>query len=426
MPRQPAAPNPPRSAPPYRGAPARQGTTARPGGTQSGPVQPGPVQFVAGPPPAPPQEKGWLGQQLPPDGRARVGWLILPLRIFFGITFLYAGLDKLLDPTFLDPNAPGSIVAQMHAFALHSPLAPLVTAIGIPFAVPLGLLIAIGEIGVGLGALTGIGFRLAAVGGFLISTLFWLTASWTDTPYFYGPDLPYAFGWLTLALVGDCGVLTLAPRLERAWVAMLAPVGYPERQRNPRHPSVTSYPRGSEPSLSPGRRALLQAGMLAIVAFVLGGITRFVAPAASASPIAGGVGALPTTLPTDAPTQPGSVTTPSETPFVDTTAGPADTPAPPQATPNGTVVAKVSEVKSQTAVEFTDPTSGDPAVVIALKNGSFVAFDEVCTHAGCTVQYVKQYDALLCPCHGAAFDPNNHGAVLQARRARRWPSCRSR
>ena len=23
-----------------------------------------------------------------------------------------------------------------------------------------------------------------------------------------------------------------------------------------------------------------------------------------------------------------------------------------------------------------------------------------------------QDDVLLCPCHGAAFDPNNHGAVL--------------
>ena len=73
----------------------------------------------------------------------------------------------------------------------------------------------------------------------------------------------------------------------------------------------------------------------------------------------------------------------------------------------------MSQFAASPAVTFTDPASGDPSVVIKLHNGTFVAFDAVCTHAGCTVRYVQRYDALLCPCHGAAFDPNQHGAVLQ-------------
>ena len=34
---------------------------------------------------------------------------LLPLRLFLGATFLYAGLDKLLDPAFLDAAAPTSL-----------------------------------------------------------------------------------------------------------------------------------------------------------------------------------------------------------------------------------------------------------------------------------------------------------------------------
>ena len=48
----------------------------------------------------------------------------------------------------------------MHGFALHSPLRPLIETVGLQFPVLVGLLIAIAEIGVGIGALTGIGFDL--------------------------------------------------------------------------------------------------------------------------------------------------------------------------------------------------------------------------------------------------------------------------
>ena len=34
---------------------------------------------------------------------------LLPLRIFLGVTFVYAGLDKLTDSAFLSANGPGSV-----------------------------------------------------------------------------------------------------------------------------------------------------------------------------------------------------------------------------------------------------------------------------------------------------------------------------
>jgi thiosulfate dehydrogenase [quinone] large subunit len=61
---------------------------------------------------------------------------------------------------------------------------------------------------------------------------------------------------------------------------------------------------------------------------------------------------------------------------------------------------------------FTDPSSGDPALVIQPTADDFVAFDAVCPHAGCTVAYQAAAKVIACPCHGSEFNPRT-GAVLQ-------------
>ena len=83
-------------------------------------------------------------------------------------------------------------------------------------------------------------------------------------------------------------------------------------------------------------------------------------------------------------------------------------------------VATVSDLANADAVAFTVPASapaplpaGDPGVIVKLADGSYVAFDAVCTHEGCTVEWDAADAVLLCPCHGAAFDPANNAAVLQ-------------
>jgi cytochrome b6-f complex iron-sulfur subunit len=60
------------------------------------------------------------------------------------------------------------------------------------------------------------------------------------------------------------------------------------------------------------------------------------------------------------------------------------------------------------ALKFKD--SGQPAVLVHLDSGDFVAYSAVCTHQGCTVAYKN--GQLACPCHGSVFDPANGAAVV--------------
>jgi cytochrome b6-f complex iron-sulfur subunit len=45
-----------------------------------------------------------------------------------------------------------------------------------------------------------------------------------------------------------------------------------------------------------------------------------------------------------------------------------------------------------------------PAMLIHHADGSWVAFDAVCTHLGCTVQYQPDKDRIHCACHGGVYD----------------------
>jgi Rieske Fe-S protein len=64
------------------------------------------------------------------------------------------------------------------------------------------------------------------------------------------------------------------------------------------------------------------------------------------------------------------------------------------------------------ALTYTDPGSGDPALLLRLANGQYVSFDAGCTHGLCTVEYDTRQHLMICPCHGATFDPAHGGAVL--------------
>ncbi|MCX5171010.1 DoxX family protein [Streptomyces antibioticus] len=152
-----------------------------------------------------------------PDGGGR-GWrdtatryALLPLRIFLGVTFIYAGLDKLTDSAFMKDGGAGSIGDTMRAVR-DSSAVPALVDLALKNPVGFGYAIALGELAVGIGALVGLLTRLAALGGALISLSLWLTVSWSAEPYYYGNDLPYLMGWIPLILAG-ASVLSL----DAAW-----------------------------------------------------------------------------------------------------------------------------------------------------------------------------------------------------------------
>lgn len=303
---------------------------------------------------------------------------LLPVRFLFGATFLYAGIDKLLDAGFFDPASPTSIHAQMAGFARGSPLGELIRVV-LPEAAGIGLVIAVAEIGIGLGALTGLAYRVAATGGAVISLLFFLTVSWRTYPYYLGSDLPYAVGWLALAIAGHGGILVPGRLTNRTEGRARRPDG---RRRSPEGPS-------------PERRALLQTGLLALAAVAVSSL-------AVPMRILGLEHGLASSAPSGSPPPSGS---------------PAPSGSPPP--PTGLAVARIADVDQRGAASFTIPfespaplPAGDPGIVVRLGDGSYVAFDAACTHAGCPVEWSASDATLLCPCHGAAFDPAHAGAVL--------------
>jgi len=52
--------------------------------------------------------------------------------------------------------------------------------------------------------------------------------------------------------------------------------------------------------------------------------------------------------------------------------------------------------------------NGAPAFLFRTKSGVF-AYSAICTHQGCTVDYLKAGKKLVCPCHGGSFDPFKSG-----------------
>jgi thiosulfate dehydrogenase [quinone] large subunit len=294
-------------------------------------------------------------------------WVIygtVPLRLFLGLTFVYAGLQKIADPGFLDPTAPTYIGAQLQSFASNSPIGLLIGWLALPVPQLTGLGVIAAELVIGCLVLLGVATRWAAAAGALINFVFFLTASWAVQPYFLGSDSIYTVAWITLALVGDQGVLT-APRIFA-----------PQNASGMKTAAGTDLGR---------RRLLLQIGSAGVaVVWVLA--------------------LLPRTRHVGA-----SEPTPSPTPA---TASPPASPTP-VSSPTGKRVGTVAQLRSRGSLTFTDPNSGDPAVAISLAGGSIVAFNSVCTHAGCPVSYDPGQRLLVCPCHGAEFDPA-HGAAVVA------------
>ena len=347
-------------------------------------------------------------------------WALLPLRVFLGLTFTYAGVQKLANPNFFDAQSPSSIQAQLVASARLSPVHLLISHL-VQFATPIGIIIAVGELAIGVGALAGLWMRVAAVGGAVMALSLFLTVSFHSSPYYTGADIVFFFAWLPFIVAGsgtrlsmDSWIATRAAKMEGAAAPQLVAIPFVQVQKFCGH-----FTRGRcsareglacEAGVCPvllGDRAPLvtrvsidavdrRTLVLGSAAVVMVGATTAVLAAGAA-----GVGrAMGRVKPPVAPNQLGAA--PTATPGAATT------------TPSsalGTLLGPAKDVPVGSAAQFSVPSSGDPGIVVQAVKGQFEAYDAVCPHAGCTVGYYAHNQMLVCPCHGSEFQLTT-GAVI--------------
>ncbi|MDA8262989.1 MAG: DoxX family membrane protein [Actinomycetota bacterium] len=375
--------------------------------------------------------------------RKSPGWMLLPLRLFLGFTFTFAGLQKLANPGFFNASNPASIEAQIRAYQLRSPI-HLLLGIASHAPVVFGLIIALGELAVGVGVLLGVFTRLAALGGIMISFMLFLAVSFHSHPYYIGSDIVFVFAWTPLLIFGDGQVASLEANVKRK-LGIIAPLGTTVgidfgtitrvcghheagrcRANGRAICQVASCPvlngfielgqprsqRAATPVYDPERRRfLVRAGTVGVAggtAVVLGtlsaGIGRILyqAPKALSDSLASSTSSTQDPPPTTSPatTAAPGASAPATT-SAPTTGGPP---------PKGTAVGPATAVPVGQVASFTDPASGEPAYVLHPSTAKFVAFSAICPHAGCTVQYAGS-DRFVCPCHGSAFNALT-GAVL--------------
>ncbi len=148
------------------------------------------------------------------------------MRLWLGITWIYAGWDKASDPGFLEAGSSTYMGTQLSGFSTHSPLGFAFNPL-IEYATVVGGFVIISEFAIGLATLLWVAPRLAAFGGFLMSLGLWLADTFHVSPYFLASNTAYAVLWLTylLLLVGNGKRKVFTMSLERRSVLRVGITG---------------------------------------------------------------------------------------------------------------------------------------------------------------------------------------------------------
>lgn len=289
------------------------------------------------------------------DSFRNQSWSARILRIWLGATFLYAGWNKASDGAFFTPGSSRYIGSQLLGFSHGSPIGPLLRLASHQAAF-VGWVTLLSEMAIGIAILLNVASLPAAIFGALLSLTLWLSSSWQVRPYFLASDPAYLVMWsaYALSLVPRKGTLNTAKRSQRG------------------------VDRGSSANLD--RREVVRIGAVGGLA-LLGGLLGRLFKSSSVKK-----------------TQPANTSSNSSNAA--------------SGSGNGSnVLLALSSLPVWAAYNFT-AANGDPAVLIRTGNSRVSAFDAICTHAGCTVGYDPGSKTLICPCHGAQYDPLSHGAVL--------------
>jgi thiosulfate dehydrogenase [quinone] large subunit len=253
------------------------------------------------------------------------------IRIWLGVTWIYAGWVKASDAGFLKQGSPTYIGTQLAAYASQSPIGSILNHF-VEHAFIVGIFVMLSEFAIGVATLAFVAPSTAALGGLAMSIGLWLSSSFHSSPYFLASDTAYAVLWAAYFFS------TIKTNSKR---------------------------RGSV-DVNLDRRGVLRGAAVAagaVLASIAGkSFAKDVVPMNSAANKA------------------------------------------------GKKIVKLSTLKVGGSKNFI-AASGAPAVLFRTKNGVF-AYSAICTHQGCTVDYSTQYKALLCPCHGAMYDPFSNAKVL--------------
>jgi len=253
------------------------------------------------------------------------------LRLFLGLTWVYAGWDKASDPGFLAKGAPTYIGSQLAAYAQSSPIGSILNH-AVEHAAFVGIFVMLSEFAIGFATLLNVAPTSAAFGGFAMATGLWLSSSFHTSPYFLASDSAYAILWLAY---------------------LLHMIG-----------------KRKMPSVNIERRGVIRTGAIGALAVVASFAGRALPKAAASSSSA-------------------------------------------KSTAKGTKgqIIKLADLPIGGTFNFIHSTQGVPSILFRTKVGVF-AYSAICTHQGCTVNYDKTSKQLICPCHGAAYDPANGAKVL--------------
>jgi thiosulfate dehydrogenase [quinone] large subunit len=309
------------------------------------------------------------------ERRLDPGLALLPLRLFLGVTFTYAGVQKLSDPGFLHPGAPTYIGTQLQGFAHGTPGGFLLRTFAIPHAELAGVATALIEIALGVLVTVGLLTRVAALVGLGLSLVLFLTNSWNAYPYFLGSDIVFVFAWLPFVLAGASGQPALDNALDRL-------------RQSPRM-RWSPEPGGGTSALTRREALVRSLGAAGVAALGIGAVSALAKGSYHA-----------------AARRLGSTAKPSSHPAAQAH---AHTHAASNVPAGAVKLGPSSRLPAGQGATYTDPADGNPDIVIRSSGGQLAAFSAVCTHAGCTVGY--QGGQLVCPCHGGTFDAQS-GAVV--------------
>jgi serine/threonine protein kinase len=238
-------------------------------------------------------------------------------------------------------------------------------------------------------------------------------------------DMARAFEWVLKAAQEDVPVAPTTP---------LSSIRLPAKQQ---HAAKTR----SSPSLMERRRILAMvagAGVMAVGAGVVAMNLAHLMPQMTQAQISSGQATTSTSLAQDNPNTshapqsanngpqptPPAKPTPTATPRPASLTQSTTKPSSPTPTPTPSHTGAIIGFTNQpidTANDFINPADGSASLLIRLPNGSFVAYEQACTHQGVAVRYNPNTHKLVCPKHDAIFDPANSGRVVQGPAHRALP-----